>query len=335
MRASARATRLTSFALVPVLALQATLAFAQKPATGPATSPPPAPVAAPPTQTPAQQAAALKLEGNEALGALRPGDALAAYRKAYALTPEPALHYNMGHALEALGDYPGALAEYEEFARVAPPDLKARVPRLAELIAEVRARVTVVTLRCNVSGARVLVRDVAVGAVGPDGSFSHAFPAGPATFEITSEGYAAHHQQVVFERGGEATFNVTLVTKSTAAILKVTTTPVPGDVYIDDKAVGQAPVEDSVTAGTHRIVVRRSGLRETTTQVVVDVGETKEITIDLEKTTPIYAHWWFWAGVGAVVVAGAVITYAGFKARAADTGSISPGQTSTGSLLQF
>ena len=268
----------------------------------------------------------MKKEGNEALGALRPGDALEAYRKAYALTPDPALHYNMGHALEALGNYPEALGEYEEFARVAPPDMRARVPRLAELIAEVRARVTRVSIRCNVPGARILVRDVAVGTVGPDGTFSQAFPAGPATFEITSEGYAAHRQSVTFARGGEVTFTVALVTKSTAGVLRITTTPVPGDVYIDDNEVGRAPVETTVASGPHRIVVRHSGVRETTTQAVVNVGETVEVTVDLEKTPPIYTAWWFWTGVGVVLATGAVITYAAFKERSPDSGSIPPGR---------
>jgi hypothetical protein len=281
---------------------------------------------APPAPSAAERAAQLKQQGNEALGALRPGDALEAYKEAYAIAPEPALHYNMGHALEALGDYPDALAEYEEFARVAPPDLKARVPRLTELIAEMRGRVTLVSIHCNVPGARVLIRDVAVGTTGGDGNFSHAFPAGAAMLEVTADGYAPTRQHALFTAGGVAQFEIVLVTTATAGVLRVTTTPVLGDVYVDDKLAGHAPVEASVAAGPHRIVVKSSGMRDTATQTVVGVGETREVTVDLEKTTPVYAQWWFWTTIGVVVVGGVVITYAAFKARAADSGSIPPGQ---------
>jgi len=314
-------TRVIALTLIAVMGLHAVPVFAQ---TVPSPGGAPGVDAAPRAL---EQAAALKREGNEALGALRPADAIAAYRKAYALSPEPALHYNMGHALEALGDYPGALSEYEEFGRVAPPELRARVPRLAELISEVRARVTVVTFRCNVPGARVLVRDVAVGATGPDGRFTRAFPAGPATFEVAADGYAAERQQATFAPGGEATFDVALVTRSTAGVLRVTTTPVAGDVFVDDKPLGRAPVEVTVAAGAHRILVRRSGVRDTATQAVVDVGDTKEVTVDLETTPPIYAQWWFWTGVAVVVAGGVAVTYAALKERAADTGSMPPGQT--------
>jgi hypothetical protein len=273
----------------------------------------------------AERAAQLKQQGNEALGALRPGDALEAYKQAYAIAPEPALHYNMGHALEALGNYPDALAEYEEFARVAPPELRARVPRLTELIAEMRGRVTLVSIHCNVPGARVLIRDVAVGTTGGDGTFSHAFPAGAAMLEVTADGYAPTRQNAVFTAGSVARFEIVLVTTATAGVLRVTTTPVLGDVYVDDKLAGHAPVEASVAAGPHRIVVKSSGMRDTTTQTVVGVGETREVTVDLEKTTPVYTQWWFWTTIGVVVAGGVVITYAAFKARGADSGSIPPG----------
>ena len=313
-----KATRPLSAILVAAMLLELTPAIAQ-PRRAPAPQAAPAP-------SPADAAAALKQAGNDALGALKPTEALDAYRKAYALFPDPALHYNMAHAMEALGDYPAALGEYEEFARVATPELRARVPRLTELIAEVRAHVTRVTIRSNVPGARVLVRDVAVGTTGPDGAFERAFPAGPASFEVAADGYAPHRQQVAFERGGAVMFDVTLVTRATAGVLRVSTTPVAGTIYVDDKEVGRAPTETNVSAGTHKIVVHADGIRDVTTQAVVAVGETREVMLDLEKTPAIYTRWWFWTGVAVIVAGGVVLTYAALKERAPDCGSLQPCQ---------
>ncbi len=62
---------------------------------------------------------------------------------------------------------------------------------------------------------------------------------------------------------------------------------------------------------------------------MVVAGERKELMVQLEKRG-IVSKWWFWAGVGAVVVVGgAVITYAVLTERPAPQGDgFQPGQLS-------
>src|SRR5579872_1011542 len=69
--------------------------------------------------------AELRKKGNEAMAAFKPGEALEAYKQAYELTHDPALHYNMARALEALEEYPEALSHYQDFVRLASPELRA------------------------------------------------------------------------------------------------------------------------------------------------------------------------------------------------------------------
>jgi hypothetical protein len=88
----------------------------------------------------------------------------------------------MGRALQAMGDYPGSLEKLEAFVEQAPPELKARVPKLTELVAEVRSRVTKVTLTTNVDGARVLVRQQLVGTTPFDRPL--VLNAGKASLEV-------------------------------------------------------------------------------------------------------------------------------------------------------
>jgi hypothetical protein len=261
------------------------------------------------------------------MAALRPGEALEDYKQAYALSKEPALLYNMAHALEALQDYPEALRYYEQFAREASPELKGRVPRLAELVAEIRAKVTYVTVTCNVPGARVLVRDRAVGPVPTDGKLSLALGAGPANVEVNAEGYGLFRRQVVFPGGGSSLVDVELVAKDRAGVIAVQTTPVGGEVVIDDKRVGTAPAELTVAVGSHTLVVRHPGYDDVTTQVVVHVGERREVTVGLEKRPGLTQRWWFWTGLGVVVVGGVVLTAALLTERSPDLGTIAPGQT--------
>jgi PEGA domain len=312
----------TSVALVGILLTEASPSFAQ-----------PAPVTASADAT--ATAASLKQEGNNAMAALRPADALVAYRRAYAILPEPALLYNIGHALEAIGDFPAALAEYEEFRRVAPAELKARVPRLDELITDMQGRVTVVTIHCNVPGARVLVRDIAVGQVGGSGVLSQPFASGPAKIEVLSEGYAPYTRQTTFERGKPSVFEVDLVSKAAAGVIAIDTAPVSGTVLVDGKVVGQAPVEDTVSGGTHRIVVRHDGYPDVETQAVAEIGQTKHFTINLEKSPLFLTRWWFWAGVGVVAAGTAAVLYAAYRSKSPDSGTIAPGQAQVPLGIRF
>jgi hypothetical protein len=96
---------------------------------------------------------------------------------------------------------------------------------------------------------------------------------------------------------------------------------------VDGRVLGNAPVEASVPSGSHQVVVRLPGFLETSTSVVVGVGERRAVTVKLGTTTPITQKWWFWAGIGAVVATGAIVTVAAFTERSPGTGTIAPGRT--------
>jgi hypothetical protein len=262
------------------------------------------------------------------MAAFRPGEALEAYRKAYDITKDPALLYNMGRALEALEDYPAALARYQEFADLASPDLRARVPKLDEAIASLRARVAKLSVVCNVAGARVLVRDRAVGETAGKGeAFVVNLTSGPAVVEVDADGYNSFQRSVVLPGGNALSLSVELIPKASAGILAVDSHPAGAQVLVDGRALGNAPVETPVPAGPHEVVLRDPGFLESTTTVVVALGQRRSITVDMRRPTPITSKWWFWSGIGAVVVAGVAVTYAALTERSPDRGTISPGQT--------
>jgi hypothetical protein len=74
-------------------------------------------------------------------------------------------------------------------------------------------------------------------------------------------------------------------------------------------------------------VARLPGFLETSTTVVVALGQRRVVTVDLRRTAPITQKWWFWTGLGTVVAAGVVATYAAMTERPPGTGSIPPGRT--------
>ncbi|HEY4119632.1 MAG TPA: PEGA domain-containing protein [Byssovorax sp.] len=267
------------------------------------------------------------------MDSLRYGDALAAYGQAYSISKDPALLYNQGRANQALGDFPAALESLARFESEAPAGLKARVPKLDELLADVRAHVVTLSITCNVAGARVLVRERVMG------STPLAAPlkvnAGRAFIEVDAEGYAPYRREVDVPGAQILNVTVTLASRATSGVLYVRSTAASGVVFIDGEAVGNAPVEAVVPAGEHKVAVRREGYEDTETTVVVGVGERKDVTVEAQKQPGILTKWWFWAGVGVVVTSGAVITYALLTEKKAGSGDqFSPGQVS-GPLLKF
>jgi hypothetical protein len=258
--------------------------------------------------------------------AFRFADALAAYSDAYAVTNNVALLYNMGRALEALNRFPEALEKLSAFDAAAPKDLKARVPHLPQLIADLRKRVATVVIRTNVGGARIAVRDVVVGKSPLTGPLS--LLAGPADIEIDAEGYFPAKKTLYLTGGAEQTLDLELFSRATSGVLIVKASAKGAEVFVDDKRMGLAPVEVTVVQGTHRISVRHPEFRVLDTTAVVPAGESKTVTATLQGKS-VATKWWFWTGVGAVVAGGMAVTIAAMSERDPDSGTIAPGVIAT------
>ncbi len=201
----------------------------------------------------------LKKRGDDAMESLRYADALGAYAEAYALTKDPALLYNQGRAQQALSNFPEALLDFERFAREASVELKARVPKLDELLADVRKHVARLAIRCDTRGARVLVRERVVGTT------PLATPldvdSGFAAIEVDAEGYEPYKRDVDLAGGTQTILDVVLVPRKLTALLRVESTAASALVSIDGAPVGNAPIEQVVTPGTHRVAVHRDWVR--------------------------------------------------------------------------
>jgi hypothetical protein len=266
---------------------------------------------------------ALKKEGDDAMDDLRYADALAAYEKAYALTPTPVLLYNQARALQALNRHPEALDMFEKFSVQAPPELKAKVPQLAELIADERARVSTATIVCNVAGARVLVRERLVATTPLEGPLRVS--AGKGFVDVIAEGYEPYRKELEFPGGDSVRIEVELLPKDKAGVLVVRALP-NSHVFVDGKAAGNPPTETIVVAGPHHVRVSLDDYDDAETTTVVAVGMRKDVDLEQRKIAPITAKWWFWTGVGAVVITGVVVTAALLTERRAHSGDTSPGQ---------
>jgi hypothetical protein len=265
----------------------------------------------------------LKASGDRAMDGLRFADAYAAYADVYAVTRDASLLYNMGRALQALNRHPEALTRLETFQAVASPELKKRVPRLDELVVELRKRVSTLTVKSDVAGARVLVRSTVMSRL-PLGE-PLRLSSGKAEIDVEAEGYFPYHAVIELPGGGELTVEARLFSKATTGLLAVRASAHGSEVFVDGKSVGMAPVELNVPGGNHPIQVKNPDFRDYRTTVVVPSGSRKEVDARLLPPS-VLTRWWFWGSVALALATAGAITAAALTERPADRGDIAPGQ---------
>ena len=158
-------------------------------------------------------AADLKQRGDDAMHALHYREALDLYDRAYATSHDPAVLYNRARAEQGLGDFPAALDAIEEFVRSAPDDLKRRVPKLAELVADIRDHVGMVVIVSEVSGATVRLQGKTVGTT-PLGA-PVKVSAGSVAVSVEAAGHPPFHEDITVAGGQVTTVEATFAPSPT------------------------------------------------------------------------------------------------------------------------
>jgi hypothetical protein len=277
------------------------------------------------TAASAQDANALKQTGDQAMDAKRYAEALDAYERANALSPNPVFDYNRGRALEFLGRYPEAIAAYERFQSQASPQLKARVAKLDDLLRQLRAKVSTVNVHANVPG-RLLIGGKDMGNAP---ATNVRVTAGKTTIEVMADGYFPFRRDIDLAGGRTTDIEANLAARDVSGYLVVRSSVAESTVLVDGRGIGLVPTETVLPAGTHPVRVEHDGFNPAESQVVLHAGERREIVLDpIVRHRAITSRWWFWTGIVAVVVAGAAVTtiVALTTERAAQSGNFSPGQ---------
>ena len=263
------------------------------------------PLASPAFADEPTSAATWKQRGDEAMDAGRAAEALAAYRKAAELEPSASLEYNVGRALLAVGDFAGALDAFEHYDASAPEELKAKTHRLADVMSELRAKVSTVTITGDpesTTSARVTLRGRDVGV----------FPlaalrvnAGRAELRVARDGYLPFVETLDLPAGGTSRVHVTLSRERIVAHLAIVASPPSTTITIDGEPRGPAPIDLELAPGPHRIVLGAPKHDSRSLSLSLARDESRRLDVELlPSSPPLTSRWWFWTGLG-VVVAGA------------------------------
>lgn len=271
------------------------------------------------------EAGRLKKEADALMDQDKYADALALYQKAYELSADPALLYNQGRALEAMGEYPEAIDKLERFEKEAPAALQKKATGLKEHLADLRNRITTIVVTTNVPGARLLIREKAAGTLEKETKVRAR--SGPATIEVTAEGYESFKTNAELPGGTTITINAALVSKKKLpddALIIVRTKP-QADVSLDGKALGRAPLEQRLSPGSYVLTANAEGYEEERVPMTLMLGDRREIDLELKKGGSVFGKWWFWTAVGVVAAGGVATVLLLTTEREHDNGSFSPG----------
>ena len=243
--------------------------------------------AAPAAQAPADARAEARERFDRGLSLFEKGEnaaALAEFKRAYELIPNPVVLYNMGLVYAAMNRPVEAADALERYLAQAGDKASSQQRQHAIKVRDEQAARVARVLVVTDHPATVEVDGVEAGRTPMAEPLR--VPSGAHTIAALAPGYQPTRREVTL--AGQVTETVTLAllpTESGAAHL-VVSTPLPGAaVWIGDKQVGTTPLPASVavTPGDVRIEVRRDGYRAASRLLHVDPGATAKVELTLEE----------------------------------------------------
>lgn len=195
--------------------------------------------------------------------------ALVEFQRAYDLSQNPRVLYNVGVVEKLLTHYARAVSAWErEVTEGAGKLSPGEVVELKNAIAIVQQFVTTIDVTASESGATLLIDDFPVGKTPFSGPVR--IDVGRHALRLTKESFADATQQVAVAAGQTTpvTFKLEPLTKT--ALVSVTAVGAPAvTVFVDGKDMGPAPFKGELTADRHTIEARAPGF--------VTVGQTVDV----------------------------------------------------------
>ena len=201
------------------------------------------------------------LEANDYAGAL------VEYLRAYEISKNPRVLYNVGICEKNLRHYARAVSRFKQELADGQGKLSAEeTQNVKDVISSLETFVSTVEVASNEPGATLFVDNDEAGVtpiVGPI-----AIDVGPHVLRLHKDGFADASQTVQIAGGSpaKASFTIEPLVKKTAVTVAVTGAPV-ANIVIDGVDMGQAPFKGDLAAGRHTFEAQAQGFvtaRQTT-----------------------------------------------------------------------
>lgn len=226
--------------------------------------------------------------------------ALAEFQASYQLRPSPELLYNIGLTQKALFRYGEAIDSLTRYLAETKSASAERRAEVTQVIAEIRALLSEVSLDIHPEGATVSIDGRRVGQA-PLAPFSLA--AGYHVLEASAVDYESASKELTVVAGKPLALALTLKALPKTGLARIIPVPSLAMVRVDGKLVGTGTLELELIPGNHQLEVSAPGYRPRKSEMAIALRERHTINVELvplPEKPPLYRRWWLWTVVGAV-----------------------------------
>ncbi|AKT36655.1 uncharacterized protein CMC5_007750 [Chondromyces crocatus] len=297
----------------------------------------PAPANAPPPPLSEVLSGTAKAEYEAGRILFRDGDfsnAIIKYERAYEISREPRLLWNIALCQKNLQRYTRMLATVEKLQRDAGTQLSDQDRKDAEeLIATIQAFVSPMKVEVNEPGARVEVDGVEVGVTPLEKPV--LVDVGSRKIRVSKKGFKDHTGSLTVSGGSEVSLSVKLVKEVHQGRLVINAGP-EDVIALDGRVVGRGRWEGVVPSGGHTLRVTAPGMEAHQSEIIVQDDQVRRRDVQLKPAPKDHLATWLWIGGGAAVLAGGII--AGvllFQPQEPAQGNVAPGNVDVSGARGF
>ena len=313
-------------------------AHAQTPPDSSQTQPPPQQQPPPPPPPPPQAPAdpnleAAKLHFEQGVSLFNDGNypaALAEFEQSYKLNPTPAVLYNIGLTQKALFHYTeavDAITQYLSHRADLPPD---RIAEAQKQLDELTALLADITLAITPADAAKTATVTVDGRTLPPEMLAHPIKLASGTHKIAIavDGYKSADREIMVAAGVANTVSFAMVAIPKTGRVHIAASSDHATVKVDGTVRGIAPLDVDLGGGGHQIEVTAPGYQLRQEEVVVAAGTERTVSFTLDKTVQPRA-WYsrpsFLVPVALVLVGGGVGVFFLEQKPSPIQGTLAPG----------
>jgi hypothetical protein len=230
------------------------------------------------------------------------GNAIIKFEKAYEISSDPRLLWNIAICQKELRRYTKMLATIKKLLADGGPLLSEQDKAdAAQIVKTVEAFVSPLKLTVNEPGASVFIDGESVGTTPL--AAPGVVGVGTRTMRVVKIGFKERTETMLVSGGGEVALAIRLEKELHRGRLVVEAGP-DDMIYLDGKAVGLGKFEGSIPSGGHTLRVTSTGMTPHQSEVLIQDEKTRRIAVRLEKK-PTDPSTWLWAAGGAAQRIGA------------------------------
>lgn len=228
--------------------------------------------------------------------------AIAEFRQAHELWPNPVILFNLAQAYRRDGQLSQAIETFHRYVQENANLTRDQRSEVEEAVREIEENRAVLAFEVEPSGATVSLNGRELG-VAPLARNAEVLP-GEYRVRVAMPNHEARDETLTVRAHERRLVNIRLRPVDLNAQLVVNVSPADARIEINGEAAGSGHLTRPVRPGTYTVLIARDGYRDETQTVTVGALRTETVSVTMRpRTRSIVTRPVFWGVVGGVVAA--------------------------------